>query len=246
MISHKNIIITGANRGIGKAILEKFAENQCNIWACARSKNEEFERKIEEIAIANSVSITPVYFDLSSEESIKEGFKQIFKEKRPIDILVNNAGIGHSALFQMTSMSKVREVFEVNIFAMMELTQLVLKVMTRQKYGSIINIASIAGLDAYSAHCAYSASKAAVIAFTRSLAAELAMQGIRVNAIAPGGTETDMIAIFKEKADGNLLKNAAMNRLAKPEEIANVALFLASNESSFVNGQVIRVDGGSK
>lgn len=246
MLRNKNAIITGTNRGIGKAILRKFAENGCNIWACARKKNEEFENEIEEIAKINNVQITPIYFDLSSEESIKEGFKQIYIKRRPIEILVNNAGIGHSALFQMTTNSKIREVFEINTFAVMEITQLALKSMTRQKHGSIINISSIAGLDSYAAHCAYAASKAAIISFSKSLATELALQGIRVNSIAPGATDTDMIPIFEEKANGNLLKNAAMNRYAKPEEIAEVVLFLASDKASFINGQVIRVDGGSK
>ena len=117
--------------------------------------------------------------------------------------------------------------------------------MSRQKSGSIINFASIGGIDAYPAHCAYGATKAAIIGFTKSLSTEFAQQGIRVNAIAPGATETDMIDIFDAKSGGNLLKNCAMKRKAKPSEIANAVAFLASDEASFINGQVLRVDGGS-
>jgi len=245
-LNNKNAIITGANRGIGKALIKKFAEKGCNIWACARSKNEEFEKYIKDISLANNVWIKPVYFDLISDDSIKEGFKLIYSEKKPIDILINNAGVGHSELFQMTSLSNTREIFQVNLFSMMLLTQYVLKIMSKQNSGSIVNFASIGAIDAYPAHCAYASSKAAVIAFSRSLAAELGSKSIRVNAVAPGPTETDMIAIFEEKAGGNMLKNIALNRKAKPEEIANVVVFLASEEASYINGQVIRIDGGSR
>lgn len=241
----KNVLITGANRGIGWAMVEKFARAGYNVWACARSKNESFEKKLKALEAEYKIWIQPVYFDLSSSASIKEGFKTIYHSKKSIDVLVNNAGIGHSELFLLSSEAKMREVFEINVFAVMELTQLVLKVMTRTKSGSIINLSSIGGIDAYPAHCIYGASKAAIIGFTRSLSAEFASLGIRANVIAPGATDTDMISIFDAKSGGNLLKNAAMKRMAKPEEIANVAVFLASEEASFVNGQVIRVDGGS-
>ena len=241
----KNVIITGSNRGIGKAILKKFAKEGCNIWACARSPKKEFEDELKEIADKNGVWIEPVYFDLTSSESIKTGFKQIWASKKKIDVLVNNAGIAFIDLFQLTPEQKIRETFEVNVFSVMILTQLVLKVMTRQHSGAIVNMASIGGIDAYPAHCAYGASKAAVIGFTKALSSEMAQWGIRVNAVAPGATETDMIVSFENKSGGNLLKNCAMKRKAKPEEIANTVYFLSSDEAAFINGQVVRVDGGS-
>ena len=241
----KNVLITGTNRGIGKAVLKKFVSEKYNMWAHSRKPTPEFEQTIARLASENNVWIKPIYFDLSNEESIKEGFKQIYKEKLPIDVLVNNAGIAFIDLFQLTPMTKVRELFEVNVFAVMTLTQLVLKIMTRQKSGSIINLASAGCLEAHPAHCAFSATKAAVIGFTRSLSTEFAPQGIRINAVAPGITETDMVELLELKSGGNLLDNCAMKRKAHPEEIANVIAFLASDEASFINGQVIRIDGGT-
>lgn len=242
----KNAVVTGARRGIGRCIVENFALNGCNVWACARKYDAEFEKDMAEISEKYGVFIKPVYFDLSDMNEIKEGFKSIYKEKKSIDILVNNAGIVHTNLFQMTTMEQIYEVYQTNIFAPMQLTQLVLKVMTRNKKGSIINISSIAGLDANPTNCTYGSSKAAVISFTRTLASEVGSFGIRVNSIAPGPTQTDMVNVVKEKVGDNILNNCAMSRFGEPDEIANVAVFLASDKSSFVNGQIIRVDGGSK
>lgn len=246
MLKDKNAILTGTNRGIGKAILEKFAENGCNIWACARRQDSSFERYLEHLSKRHGVWIKPVYFELSSEESIKEGFKQIHREKKEIDILVNNAGIGHAALFQMTPVKTAREVFEIDFFSVFVLTQLVLKVMNRQRSGSIINMASVSGLDGSPMDCSYGAAKAAVIAFTKSLASEVGEAGIRVNAIAPGPTETEMLGMYKENVKEHLRERSQLGRLIKPEEIAELAVFLASDRSLPINGQVIRADGGKK
>lgn len=243
---NKNAIITGANRGIGNAIVKKFAENGCNIWACARAKTESFERQMADFSEQYNVVITPVYFELTDENQIKDAIKIIYKEKVNIDIMVNAAGIVHTDLFQMTSMSTMRNVFDTNFFGPVTLTQLVLKIMSRGKKGNIINIASIAGLDANPTNCTYGSSKAAMISFTKILASEVAMMGIRVNAIAPGPTNTDMVQIVEKKVGDALLDRCAMKRLAEADEVAEVAVFLASEKSSFVNGQVLRVDGGAR
>ncbi len=242
----KNAIITGANRGIGNAIVRKFAENGCNIWACARTCNKAFEEKMQQIADQNGVQIWPVYFELSDFEQIKAAFKEIYKTKLPIDILVNAAGIVNTELFQMTSIQEMRKVFDVNFFGPIQLTQLVLKTMTRQKSGSIINISSVAGQDANPTNCTYGSSKSAINSFSRILASEIGRLGIRVNVVAPGPTDTDMIERVRAKVGDSMLDRCAMERLAKPDEIAETVVFLASDKASFINGQIIRVDGGAK
>jgi 3-oxoacyl-[acyl-carrier protein] reductase len=242
----KNAVITGANRGIGFAIVQKFAENGCNIWACARKKSAVFEEKISDLAQKNGVIIIPVYFDLSNGEDIKNGFKNIYNNKRPIDVLVNTAGVINAEIFQRINVATMHDVFEINFFGPVQLSQLVLKSMLRYKNGSIINISSIAGLDTNPTNSIYGSSKAALNSFTKILASEVATSGIRVNAIAPGPTDTEMIQVVQNKVGNALLDRCAMGRLARPDEIAETALFLASEKSSFINGQILRVDGGAK
>ena len=188
--------------------------------------------------------ITPVYFDLSDEASIKEGMKFILKEKKPIDILVNNAGMAHGALLQMTSMPVLKDVFQVNFFSQILITQAISRVMMRQRSGSIINISSVAGLDGNQGYTAYGSSKAALALATRTIAKELAPYNIRVNAVAPGLVETHMMDLMEKNAKESMIGTAAMNRPGRPEEIAQMILFLADEKSSFVTGQILRVDGG--
>lgn len=245
MLKNKNAIITGSNRGLGKAIVEEFAKNGANIYACARSQNDEFEKRLQNLAEKYKVKIKPIYFDLSDSFAMKEGFKKIYSDKQAIDILVNCAGVAHGGLFQMTPISKIKEIFEINFFSQMEFTQLILKIMMRQQKGNIINFSSIAGLDLKVGNCAYGVSKAAVAAWTKTISAELAPCGIRVNAIAPALTDTDMAKLMDKKAVIDSIESSAMKRMATPQEIVEVALFLASDKSSFINGQVIRVDGGN-
>lgn len=242
----KNAIITGANRGIGNAIVKEFAHEGCNILAFARKKADIFENEMSELSAKYDVIIEPIYLELTNFEDMKKRFREIYSTKRAIDILVNAAGVVNADIFQRTSICTMREVFETNFFAPVQLSQLALKVMSRHRCGSIINITSISGLDANPTNCTYGSSKAALNSFTKILASEVAALGIRVNAIAPGPTNTDMIQIVKDKVGDALLDRCAMGRLAKAEEIAETALFLASERSSFINGQILRVDGGSK
>jgi 3-oxoacyl-[acyl-carrier protein] reductase len=244
LLQNKVALITGSNRGIGKAILETYACNGATIWACARKESEEFNHYLSDLSLKFNVIIKPLYFDLINEAEIKEIFNSNHLLKERIDILVNNAGIAFGGLFQMTSVRQLKNVFEVNFFSQVLITQYVSKIMIRQGSGSIINMSSVVGLDPDPGYLAYGSSKAALIYMTKVIAKELASKNIRINAIAPGLTETDMASQMEEKAKRTLIESSSMNRMASPTEIADAALFLASDMSSFITGQVIRVDGG--
>lgn len=245
VLTGKNAVITGCNRGIGKSMLKAFAENGANVWACCRMRTPEFEQLASELADANGVRIAPMYFDLLDSAGMREAVKAIMAEKVSVDVLVNNAGVTHNALFQMTSLEKMREVFEVNFFAQIAFTQYIVKLMVRQKSGSIINISSSAALDANAGRGAYGASKAALICMTGVMAHELAEYNIRANAIAPGITDTDMVAASMSDAVIEAsVQQTRLKRIGKPSEIASAAVFLASDLSAYVTGQVLRVDGG--
>jgi 3-oxoacyl-[acyl-carrier protein] reductase len=245
LLTGKNAVITGCARGIGKKMVEAFAENGANIWACCRTPTTEYEGFIGALASAKGVRITPLYFDLADHAKIKEAVRSIMASKTSVDILVNNAGVTYNALFQMTPLEKMREVFEVNFFSQMVLTQYIVKLMTRQKSGSIINISSTAALDGNAGRALYGASKAAMICVTKAMARELAATNIRVNAIAPGLTDTDMVgASMTEAVIEATIAQTKLGRIGKPEEIASSAVFLASDLASYVTGQVLRVDGG--
>lgn len=239
-----NAILTGANGGIGRATLEKFASEKVNVWACVRQENEEFSTFCKKLEERYQVWIRVVAFDLSDEDEIKAGVKKIFDDKEPIDVLVNNAGMAHGALMTMTSMDKLKEVYQVNFFAQVQIMQLVVKKMMRQKKGSIINIASAGGVEAEPGYLAYGSSKASMIWTTRMLAKELGSLGIRVNAVAPGLTDTSMGQYKSEEELAKVLDRTALGRMATPEEVANAIYFLASDESAYITGDVLKVDGG--
>lgn len=245
MLQGKNAFITGARRGIGRAAIQVFAKYGANIWACARTENDSFEQDMKKTAEENSVSIWPVYCELMNEGEIKNVAQDIKRSKKKIDILVNAAGIAdESSAFTMTSIEKMRHVFEVNFFGQTLLTQYLSRLMIRQKEGSIVNIASVAGIDGQPAQYEYVGSKAAVIGGVRQLARELGTYNIRVNAVAPGIVDTDMGAQIEEGLKRDILRNVIMGRVGRPEEIAEVIAFLGSSLSSYMTGQVIRVDGG--
>ena len=241
----KNAIVTGARSGIGRAIVELFAREGANIWAIVHREDSAWLSDMEVLAAEQKVWIKPVYIDLSDEEQIKQGMQTIIKEKLPIDILVNAAGIvSENRLIQMTNIQTMRDVMQVNFFAAVQVAQLASRVMCRQKSGSIINIASIAGLDGDYAQLEYAASKAALICATKKMAYEWGSYGIRVNAIAPGMTETKLIGGMDDKVTEDMVRHNTLGRKGKPEEVAQLALYLASEESSYVTSQTIRIDGG--
>jgi len=245
LLKNKLALITGSNRGIGLSILKKFSENGADILACARTKNENFEKTLSDISKKYKNKITPVYFDLKKEDEVKKGLELISSLSNNLEIIVNNAGINQVSLFQMTSIKKIREVFDINFFSILELTQKLMKILIRNKKGSIINISSNAAEECDAGRISYASSKAALIASTKVLSKELGNFNVRVNAVAPGLTKTAMMdKDISEKIINEAIKRVALKRPAEPEEIANVVTFLASDLSSYVTGESIFVTGG--
>jgi 3-oxoacyl-[acyl-carrier protein] reductase len=239
MLYNKLALITGASKGIGKAMAELFASNGARLVITGR----------DIIALEELRSIlTPhkeehlIYqMDVTDITSIKAVFADLMSQKIYIDILVNNAGIMKDATLQMVKPELIEETFQTNVLGTINPTQMALKSFIRKRGGSIINLSSIIGTNGNLGQSIYSSSKSAIIGFTKSLSKELAPLNIRVNAIAPGFIETKMTA---NMAYDNTKVKIGMGRIGKPIDVANVALFLASDMSSYVTGQVIGVDGG--
>lgn len=246
LLSGKNSVITGCLKGIGRSTLEIFAKNGSNVWACAVVRNEEFEDFCQKLAKENNVWIKPVYFDLSDQEQIKTALRLISSEKQPVDVLVNIAGMTLDALFHMVTMDQMKLIFEINFFSQIYLTQYITKLMVRQKSGSVINVSSISAIDGNYGQLSYSASKAALIGATKTLSVELAEKGVRVNAIAPGVIDTDMIKTVPESTIAAHISRIKLKRLGHADEVGKTILFLASDLSAYITGQVIRIDGGIK
>lgn len=240
----KIALITGCNRGIGRGIMEAFVREGASIIACTRIIDDEIRGVYKFLSKQNRVHIYPICMDLSDQESIKQGMKEVSDLKLQIDILVNNAGIAKFSPFVMSKMDDFKEMMQVNLYAPTQISQYVIKNMLKQRKGSIINFCSISGMDMNAGNSAYGASKAAIASLTRTMAKELAKTNIRVNAISPGLVDTDMNKQIASDYMDVVIQQTALGRIAKPEEIARVAVFLASDDSSYITGQIIRVDGG--
>lgn len=236
LLKGKVAIVTGCNRGIGKSILETLAHNGAIVYGVARMENSL-------LRYADCPNIIPCYFDVTDKAAISHLIAKIKKEHGCLDILVNNAGIMKDALIGMITDGQIKSTFDTNVFAPLYFIQYASKLMQRQKDGRIINIASIMGISGNYAQLVYSASKGAVIAMTKSAAKELAPYGIRVNAIAPGVIETDLLENVPEEKMKGYLSKIAMGKLGTPQDVADMVLFLASDLSAYVSGQVIGVDG---
>lgn len=244
LLEGKNVIVTGTAKGMGKQMVETFAANGANVFAHARTETSEHIDFCKNIEESYGVSVLPLYFDLRDADAMKDAIKKIRETKLPIDGLVNNAGITNNSLFQMTTMDEVRNQMEVNFFAPYLFTQYISKLMVRNKKGSIVSVSSSAALDGNSGKSAYGASKAALLTMTMCISEELAASGIRANVICPGVTDTDMLSTMPEYIMDIQKEATFLKKVGTTADIANTAMFLLSDNSSYITGQVIRVDGG--
>lgn len=242
LLEGKVALITGSNKGIGKEIARQFLLNGAIVYANAR-KEDSLNKLIDELPELTKNRLLPVYFDVTNVEKTKQVFLQIKKEQNKLDCLVNNAGIMKDAYIGMISTSIISETFNTNVFAVMDLIQYASKFMKKQGNGSIINISSIVGVCGNSGQLTYSASKGAINALTKSASKELAPFNIRVNAIAPGVIETELLSIGNQDRLNDIIKNIGMGRIGQPYDVAQLAVFLASNMSEYITGQVINIDG---
>lgn len=243
MLKGKKALVTGSSRGIGRKIVEVFLANGAEVWGLC-SKPSAAKAELEAMASEKGTAFHEICANVGDAEQLSEVVKAALAEAGNFDILVNNAGITRDGLSFRMKMEDWQNVLNVNLTGTFVITQIVSNAMLKARSGSIINMSSIVGVHGGAGQVNYSASKAGLIGYSKSLAKEVGARGIRVNCIAPGFIETDMTAVLKEDYVKAMLDTVPMKRGGKPEDIANVALFLASDMSSYVTGQVIGVDGG--
>jgi 3-oxoacyl-[acyl-carrier protein] reductase len=243
LLKGKTVLITGASRGIGKAIALKFAAEGANVAFSDLNRDEHMENTEKELQ-ALGVQAKGYASNAASFEDSHKLADEVMKDFERIDVLVNNAGITRDNLLLRMTEQDWDAVLTVNLKSVFNLTKAVQRIMIKQRGGSIINMSSVVGVSGNAGQSNYSASKAGMIGFTKSIAQELGSRNIRCNAIAPGFIETEMTHKLPEDVRKEWIKNIPLRRPGKPEDVANVAVFLASELSSYVTGQVINVCGG--
>ncbi len=240
---NKTALITGATRGIGKQIAITLAEKGYNIAVNYRTENEDLKIVEQEIRKKN-VEFMAVKGDVSIFEDTEKFVKEVIEKFGKIDVLVNNAGITKDTLIMRMKKEDFENVINVNLTGTFNVTKNVIPYMMKERSGRIINISSVVGIAGNAGQTNYSASKAGIIGFTKSLAKEVASRNILVNAVAPGFIETAMTNVLKDNIKEEIAKTIPLKRMGSPTDVANVVKFLASEEASYITGQVINVDGG--
>jgi len=240
----QSAVVTGASRGIGRAIAKELARKGANVIINYARSEAEAASLAEEIRAETGKSSLLVQFDVSKEEEVESGFEKIFASTGNVEILVNNAGIAVDGLLVRTKSEDWDRTMGVNLSGVFYCSKAVTKPMMKQRYGRIINVSSVIGLMGNGGQTAYSASKAAIFGFTKSLAKELGGRGITVNAVAPGYIETDMTKDIKEEAQKQLLSQIPLGRLGSAEDVANAVFFLSSPQSGYITGEILSVNGG--
>jgi 3-oxoacyl-[acyl-carrier protein] reductase len=237
-------LITGASRGIGAATAELFAREGARLFVTSHKSQDALHALAERLSAQFGVQCTPLSFDVQDGAASQRAYQTVFKEARRLDVLVNNAGVMRDGVIGMITDDLIQENLRVNVAAMIQQTQLAARLMARNKHGAIVNVSSIVGIFGAPGQVVYAASKAAVIGLTRAAAKELAPQGIRVNAVAPGMIQTDLLGGLRSEVVEDRRRSIGLGRLGEPREVAQVIAFLASDQASYVTGQVVGIDGG--
>ena len=237
------VFVTGGSRGIGKAIALKYAENGYNVVINYVSENTNIDELKDEFD-KYSIESLIVKADVSKAEEVENAVKQAIEKFGKIDVLVNNAGITKDTLLMRMKEEDFDKVIEINLKGTFLVTKAVTPYMMKRRNGRIVNLSSVVGVTGNAGQSNYSASKAGIIGFTKSIAKELASRNIRANAVAPGFIDTDMTSILSDEVKANINAQIPMKRMGTAREIANVVYFLGSEESSYITGQVINIDGG--
>ena len=244
MEERKVVLVTGGSRGIGRAIALKYAENGYNVVINYVSDKTDVEALKNELLEKGANDVLLAKANVSNTEQIEELVKQAIEKFGAIDVLVNNAGITKDNLLMRMSEEEFDKVIEVNLKGTYIVTKAVTKYMMKKRKGSIINLSSVVGVVGNAGQCNYSASKAGIIGFTKSVAKELASRNIRANAVAPGFIETDMTSVLSDSVKENIYAQIPLKRMGTVKEVANLVYFLGEDTSSYITGQVINVDGG--
>ncbi len=242
-LSGKVALVTGSTRGIGRATAERLAQAGATVIITGRSEDRAVE-VAKEIKEKTGSETFAVSMDIGVKESVEEAFKRISERFGSVDILVNNAGMTRDTLFLRMKLEDWEEVIRVNLTGTFLVTQQAIKGMIKKRWGRVINMSSVVAFMGNVGQANYSSAKAGLIGFTKTLAKELASRNITVNAIAPGFIETDMTDVLPDDIKESYLKQIPAGRFGKPEDVANVVLFLASDLSSYITGEVIHVNGG--
>lgn len=240
---NKIVLVTGAGRGIGASIAKRFASEGAEVIVNYSGNDEVAQKTVDEIT-ATGGQAQKYKCSVNDSESVKVMIDEIIKKFGRIDILVNNAGITKDGLMLRMTDEDFDRVIDVNLKGTFNCTKYVSKYMLKQKSGKIINISSVVGLSGNAGQVNYSASKAGIIGITKSAAKELSSRGITVNAVAPGYVDTDMTKVLSDNIRNESLKNIPLQRMGNVEDISNCVAFLASEDASYITGQVISVDGG--
>lgn len=243
-MTQKVFIVTGSGKGIGFQVVQDLIIKKQIVVACTKSSSSNLDKLKQSLKEEEIKNFLILKFDLNDYDQSKEVVQKIWKIYTKIDVLINCAGISHGSLFNMTKISDMEKVFNTNFFSLIQFSQLCSRYMMRRKTGAICNISSITSFRSDEGTLVYGASKSALNYSTKIIAKELGAYGIRVNAVAPGVTKTDMLNLMDKSAIQKQVEESSLKKIADPKEISSVILFLCSEEAKHITGEIIKVDGG--